>query len=173
MNDFLEENGIGILIGVLAIGALITQLPSIKEGIARQQSTAQVNKARLDSNQKLSAEKLSMQSSRDTANSRYDEGCEVVTTLRNTATAAPIQEGQPIVAGAYAAQFDARRPNPAYYIGRDVTVCDLYGTTAIMRFDPTLTYAVASSVAVTNDRGRMAQAQVKRPGMQRPNLTNQ
>ncbi len=170
MNDFLEEHGMGVLIGILAIGALITQIPNIQTNLARQQSTAAANMIRLDSNQKLTAEKLAMKTARDTANSRYDEGCEVVSTLRSASIAAPIQEGQPIVAGAYAKLFDPKHPNPAFYIGRDVTVCDLYGVTAILRFDPNLGYAVADSIAVTNDRDRMAKAKDRRPGMQRPNL---
>jgi hypothetical protein len=52
-----------------------------------------------------------------------------------------------------------------------VQVCDLYGTTAITRFDESLGYAVARSIAVTNDRDRMAKAKARRPGLQRPNLT--
>jgi hypothetical protein len=171
MNDLIEEHGWGLLIGILAFGALLTQGGNIQATIARQQSTAQANKARLDENQKLSAEQLAMQTGRNTANTRYDEGCEVITTLKSPNVAAPIQEGRPIVAGAYAAQFNPQRPNPELYLGRDVMVCDLYGTTAITRFDESLGYAVARSIAVTNDRDRMAKAKARRPGLQRPNLT--
>jgi hypothetical protein len=170
MNDLIEEHGGGLLIGIIA-AALMTQIPNIQATIARQQSTGQANKARLDENQKLSAEQLAMQTGRNTANTRYDEGCEVITTLRSPTIAAPIQEGRPIVAGAYAAQFNPQRPNPEAYLGRDVQVCDLYGTTAITRFDESLGYAVARSIAVTNDRDRMAAAKARRPGLQRPNLT--
>jgi hypothetical protein len=170
MSEFLEEHGFGVVIGIVAIGLLATQIPNIQTNIARQQATAQTNKARLDANSQLNAEKLAMQSSTQRANDRYDSGCEVISTLKSFTVAAPIQEGKPIVAGAYAKQFDPEKPNPEFYIGRDVTVCDLYGTTAIMRFDESLGYAVADSVAVTNDRGRMAKAKDRRPGMQRPNL---
>lgn len=171
MSEFLEDHGFGVLIGVVAIGVLATQIPNIQGNIARTQATAEANKARLDANSKLNAEKLAMQSSIQRANDRYDSGCEVISTLKSFAVAAPIQEGKPIVAGAYVKQFNPKKPNPEYYIGRDVVVCDLYGTTAIMRFDPNLGYAVADSIAVTNDRGRMAKAKERRPGMQRPNLT--
>lgn len=170
MSEFLEEHGFGVVIGVIAIGLLATQVPNIQSNLARAQATAEVNKARLDANSKLNAEKLAMQSSIKRANDRYDSGCEVVSTLRAFTVAAPIQEGKPIVAGAYAKQFDPKKPNPEFYIGRDVVVCDLYGTTAIMRFDPNLGYAVADSIAVTNDRERMAKAKERRPGMKRPNL---
>lgn len=170
MNDFIEEHGIGLLIGVAAIAGLMTQIPNIQSNLARTRATAEANKARLDANSKLNAEKLAMQSSINRANDRYDSGCELITVLKSPTVAASIQEGKPIVAGAYAKQFNPAKPNPDYYIGRDVTVCDLYGTTAITRFDPNLGYAVADSVAVTNDRGRMARAKARRPGMQRPNL---
>lgn len=170
MQDFLEEHGMGVLIGILAFGGLLTQLPTIGASIHRQQITAEANKARLDANSKLNAEKLSMQTGRDIANDRYDSGCEVITTLKDPKIAAPIQEGKPIVAGAYAHLFNPQKPNADHYLGRDVVVCDLYGTTAITRWDESLGYAVARSIAVTNDRGRMAKAKERRPGMQRPNL---
>lgn len=171
MNDLFEEHATGWAIGIIAAIALMTQIPNIQATISRQQSTAQANKARLDENQKLSAEQLAMQTGRNTANTRYDEGCEVITTLKSPNVAAAIQEGRPIVAGAYAAQFNPAKPNPELYLGRDVQVCDLYGTTAITRFDESLGYAVARSIAVTNDRDRMAKAKARRPGLTRPNLT--
>ena len=168
--EFEEHTGV-LVIGIAVIIALSTQIPTITQSIQRAQATAASQRQRQDDNQKLQAEKLAMQSSRDTANTRYDEGCEVITTLRSPNVAAAIQEGRPIVAGAYADQFDPQRPNPELYLGRDVVVCDLYGTTAITRFDESLGYAVANSLAVTNDRDRMAKAKARRPGLQRPNLT--
>jgi hypothetical protein len=170
MQDFFEEHGFGLLLGVVAVGVLATQMPNIQANIARQQATTQANQSRLDANSKLNAEKLAMQTGIQRANDRYDSGCELISTLKSPTVAAPIQEGKPIVAGAYAAKFNPRNPNPDHYIGRDVVVCDLYGTTAVMKFEPKLGYAVADSIAVTNDRQRMAQAKSRRPGMQRPSL---
>jgi hypothetical protein len=170
MFDF-EEDATGWAIGIGAAILLMTQIPTVVQAIQRNQATAAANQARIGDNQKLSAEKLAMQAGRDVANSRYDEGCEVVTTLKTPFIAAVIQEGRPIVAGAYANQFDPKQPNPEFYLGRDVMVCDLYGTTAITRFDESIGYAVARSIAVTNDRDRMAAAKNRRPGLQRPNLT--
>ena len=167
----LEEDGMGWAICIIAVVALATQIPTVIQSIQRNQATAAANQTRIGDNQKLNAEKLAMNSGRNVANARYDEGCEVITTLRSPNIAAAIQEGRPIVAGAYANQFNPQRPNPEAYLGRDVTVCDLYGTTAITRFDESLTYAVARSIAVTNDRDRMAKAKDRRPGLQRPNLT--
>jgi hypothetical protein len=172
MEDFLEEHGMGLLIGAVALIALATQIPTIQESIARNQATAQANKARVADNQTMNAEKLAMEQSKALANSRYDSGCEVISTLRSFGTAAAIQEGKPIVAGAYAKQFNPAHPNPDYYIGRDIVVCDLYGSTAITRWDTSLGYAVAQSLATTNDRDRMAKAQKRRPGMKRPGMTN-
>jgi hypothetical protein len=172
MEDFLEEHGIGLVIGIAAVIALATQIPNIQDSIARNQATAQANKARVADNQNLNAERLAMEQSKKLADSRYDSGCEVISTLRSFGTAAAIQEGRPIVAGAYAKQFNPARPNPDFYIGRDVVVCDLYGSTAITRWDNTLGYAVASSLATTNDRERMAKAQQRKPGIKRPSLTN-
>jgi hypothetical protein len=172
MEDFFEEYGMGLLIGVVAIVALATQIPTIQESIARNQSVAQANKARVADNQTMNAEKLAMKQSKELADSRYDSGCEVLSTLRSFGTAAAIQEGRPIVAGAYAKQFNPAHPNPDFYLGRDVVVCDLYGSTAITRWDNTFGYAVAQSLATTNDRDRMAKAQKRKPGLSRPNLTN-
>jgi hypothetical protein len=171
MNDFFEEHATGWAVGIIAVIALTTQIPTVVQAIQRNQATAAANQTRIGDNQKLNAEKLAMESGRTVANARYDEGCEVITTLRSPNIAAPIQEGRPIVAGAYAAQFDPQHPNPEAYLGRDVMVCDLYGTTAITRFDESVGYAVARSIAVTNDRDRMAKAKARRPGLQRPNLT--
>lgn len=172
MNDFIEEHGGAIAIGVIAAIALASQLPTIGQSMNRAKLTAQANQSRLQENQLQQAEKLALQASRDEANARYDSGCEVITTLRSPTIAAPIQEGKPIVAGTYAKQFNPRNPNPDHYLGRDVVVCDLYGTTAITRWDESLGYAVARSIAVTNDRDRMARAKERRPGIKRPNLTN-
>jgi hypothetical protein len=171
MQDFFEEHATGWAVGIIAVIALMTQIPNALQSIQRFQATAAANQTRLGENQKLNAEKMAMDSGRKVANARYDEGCEVITTLRSPNVAAAIQEGRPIVAGAYADQFDPQRPNPELYLGRDVVVCDLYGTTAITRFDQYLGYAVANSLAVTNDRDRMAAAKNRRPGLQRPNLT--
>ena len=171
MGDYLEEHGATLLIGIIAVAALATQIPQIEQTINRNKTTAQFTQNRIQQNQTLEAENLAMQSSRKLANSRYDSGCEVVTVLKSQTVAAPIQEGQPIVAGAYAKQFDPAKPNPSHYLGRDMVVCDLYGTTAILRMDERLGYAVARSVAVTNDRDRMAKAQQSRPGLTRPNVS--
>jgi hypothetical protein len=170
MLDFEEHIG-NFMVGIGVVIAMATQIPTITQAIQRNQATAAANQNRIGDNQKLNAEKLAMQAGRDVANTRYDEGCEVITTLRSPFVAATIQEGRPIVAGAYADRFDPQRPNPDAYLGRDVMVCDLYGTTAITRFDESIGYAVARSIAVTNDRDRMAKAKARRPGLQRPNLT--
>jgi hypothetical protein len=171
MEDFFEDYAGALLIGIGVAIALSTQIPIVVQAVQRNQATAAANQTRIGDNQKLNAEKLAMQAGRDVANTRYDEGCEVITTLRSPNIAAPIQEARPIVAGAYADRFDPQHPNPEAYLGRDVMVCDLYGTTAITRFDESVGYAVARSIAVTNDRDRMAKAKARRPGLQRPNLT--
>lgn len=171
MQDFFEEHATGWAIGIIAVIGLATQIPTITQAIQRTQATAATQQNRVAENQKLQAEKLALTQGRDIANSRYDSGCEVITTLQSPTVAAAIQEGRPIVAGAYANKFNPQRPNPELYLGRDVTVCDLYGTTAITRFDQSLGYAVANSIAVTNDRDRMAAAKNRRPGLHRPNLT--
>jgi hypothetical protein len=172
MEDFFEEYGMTLAVIAIAGVVITTQWPAIQEQIATKQSIANANKARVAENLNLSTEKAALDQSRSVANQRYDSGCELISTLRNFGTAAAIQEGKPIVAGAYAKQFNPAHPNPDYYIGRDVVVCDLYGSTAITRWDNSLGYAVAQSLATTNDRARMAAAQKRKPGLQRPNLTN-
>ena len=170
VQEWMSENWLGVAIGSIAAITLATQLPSIQNGIERNQSVALANKSRLEENQKLEAQKLTLQASEDIANARYDKGCEVITTLKNATVATTIQEGQPILSGAYSHLYrNSNRPiNPLHFIGRDISVCDLYGTTAIMQFDPAKRYAVAGSIAVTSDRGRMQKAQKSRPGLIRP-----
>lgn len=172
IQDWLEEHYVGLVIGGIAVVTLATQMPSIQDGIQRNQSVALANKSRLEENQKLEAQKLTLQASEDIANARYDKGCEVITTLKNETVATTIQEGQPILSGAYSYLYrTSNRPlNPLHFIGRDITVCDLYGTTAIMQIDAAKRYAVASSVAVTSDRTRMQKVQKSRPGLTRPSL---
>ncbi|MBN8563556.1 MAG: hypothetical protein J0L70_23740 [Leptolyngbya sp. UWPOB_LEPTO1] len=171
--EWLGEHWLGILIGGIATVTLVTQIPSIQENLQRNQNVAQANKARLEENQKLEAQKLTLQASEGIANERYDKGCEVIVTLANPNLATTIQEGVPILSGAYAPlyQKNPNRPiNPKHFIGRDITVCDLYGTTAVMQLDPSRGYAVARSIAVTSDRTRMKKAQEREKGLSRPSL---
>jgi hypothetical protein len=170
MSDLLKENGLLIGITALCLLGIATQIPAMQTHQARNAAIAQTQSASVLQGDLLSAEQAASVVQSEVANERYDTGCEVISTLRNAGVASVIQEGQPIVAGAYADRFDSARPNAGYYLGRDVRVCDLYGTTAVMRFDPKLNYAVAGSIAVTADRQRMAKAKDSRPGIARPNL---
>lgn len=173
IQEWLSEHWLGIAISGIAAVTLATQIPSIQENLQRNQSVAQANKARLEENQKLEAQKLTLQASEEIANDRYDKGCEVIATLENAKVATTIQEGQPILSGAYAPlyQKNPKRPlNPRHFIGRNIVVCDLYGTTAIMQFDSSKNYAVAGSIAVTSDRARMDKAQSRMKGMSRPSF---
>jgi hypothetical protein len=170
MSDFIQENK--LLIGVSALCLVIgaTQIPAMQAHQTRNAVIAQSQADKLQQSDLIAAEQAASVGQIDIANERYDSGCELVATLRNASVASVIQEGRPIVAGAYAAKFDPLRPNPELYLGRDVTVCDGYGTTAKTKFDQRLGYAVATNIAVTNDRARMGKAIASRPGMIRPNL---
>ena len=171
--EWLSEHWLGIAIAGIAAVTFVTQIPSIQENLQRNQNVAEANKQRLEENQKLEAQKLTLQASQEIANERYDKGCEVIATLKNAKVATTIKEGQPIVDGAFAPLYvkNPNRPlNPRHFIGRDITVCDLYGTTAITQFDPSKGYAVAGSIAVTSDRARMDKAQQRMKGMNRPSF---
>jgi hypothetical protein len=170
MSDFIQENK--LLIGVSALCLVVgaTQIPAMQAHQTRNAAIAQSQADKLQQSDLIAAEQAASEGQIGIANERYDTGCELVATLSRADVAATIQEGRPIVGGAYAAKFDPKRPNPEFYLGRDVTVCDGYGTTAKTKFDPKLGYAVAANIAVTNDRARMAKAIASRPGMQRPNL---
>jgi hypothetical protein len=170
MRDAIQENK--LLIGITALCLVIgaTQIPAMQAHQTRNAAIAQSQEALLQQSDLIAAEQAASLGQTEIANERYDTGCELVATLKRADVASVIQEGQPIVAGAYAAQFNPLRPNPSFYLGRDVTVCDGYGTTAKTKFDARLGYAVASNIAVTTDRARMAKAIASRPGMQRPNL---
>ncbi|MBW4441880.1 MAG: hypothetical protein KME10_11715 [Plectolyngbya sp. WJT66-NPBG17] len=171
--EWFGEHWVGIAIAGIAAATLVTQIPSIQENLQRNQNVAQANRGRLEENQKLEAQKLTLQASEEIANERYDKGLEVIATLENAKIATTIQEGQPILSGAYAPLYvkNPKRPvNPKHFIGRDIVVGDLYGTTAIMQFDPSRGYAVAGSIAVTSDRARMDKAQQRMKGMNRPSF---
>jgi hypothetical protein len=164
MSDFqewLSENGIGLAIAALALGAFATQLPSIQEGFAQNQAVARQNRAQLQANQQNEAQKLALQAAVEIANDRFDKGCAVVEALAFQGVATSIIENGPIIEGAYASIYRKNpklKVNPAHYIGRDITVCDLRGTTAVMKFDPEKGYATAQSIAVTNDLDRAKRA---------------
>lgn len=159
-----------ILVGLLGVGLIATQTPRVL-------SQLEMDRVATASAAQTKQQALTMQARKEiesdlqaAANQRYDGGCEVVSTLRSPTVAATIQEGKPVVAGAYADKFDPKSPSPEFYIGRDLTLCDCYGTTAITRFDESLGYAVAKEIATTPDRQRMANACKSRPGMKRPGL---
>lgn len=163
-------DGSYLLVGLLAAGAIATQFPKI---MAQQQMDAVATTASQKTQQDALTMKVRQEAEKEmktTANLRYDQGCEVVSALKSPTIAAAIQEGKPIVAGAYADKFSPAAPNPSFYVGRDLTMCDCYGTTAITRFDESLGYAVAKEIATTPDRERMANACASRPGMKRPGL---
>lgn len=174
MNDWIEENWGLLLVGGIVVFAVSTQMPQIKYKIANQQVATDLNRLQDTQNQIAAQKTIVMEEGKKIANGRYDAGCEVIVDLDKYMAKKPIAEawvikqGQGIVSAAHAKQFRIK-PAPSYYIGRDITVCDLYGTTAITEFDPKLGYAVAGSVAVTNDRNRM-QAARNRTRVNRPDL---
>jgi hypothetical protein len=169
MNDIFKENGALIIAGLVASVGIATQWPAIQQHQNQQAAIAQSQSSRIQAGEVLAAEQAARVGEIEIANERYDQGCEVISTLKMD-TATTIIENGPIVSGAYAKVFNPLAPNPGHYIGRDIVVCDLYGTTAITRYNPALGYAVASSIAVTNDRKRMQAAQ-DRMKLARPNLT--
>jgi hypothetical protein len=172
MSDFWDENKGSIFVGLIAAFAIYTQLPDIKQQFATNQQIALANQGRVKANQTMIVAEAALKQSKEIANARYDGGCEIITTVKNMSKATTIQEGKPIVSGAYAKVFDPRNPNPDHYVGRDLTVCDLYGATAITEWNDQLGHAVAGSLATTNDRSRMAAAAARKPGINRPGLTN-
>jgi hypothetical protein len=170
MSNLLSENK-GLLITVaLSAAVLATQWGSIKSHIDQNSAIAESLKISQSQNQKMEAEKIVLEGSSEIANARYDKGCEVISTLLNAKNATTMQENQPIINGAFAGIYQ-KNPKLAvdsrHYIGRGVTVCDLYGSTAVMATDPKRGYAVATSLAVTSDRTRMDKAQ-SRSQLSRP-----
>lgn len=170
MSNFVRDNTPLLFVSVICLMVGATQTPTIMQHQQRNAAIAMSQAEKMNQSDLMTAEQAASVVQTEIANDRYDTGCELIATLSRSDVAAPIQEGQPIVAGAYRKQFNPDRPNPNFYLGRDVTVCDGYGTTAKTKFDPKLRYAVAANIAVTNDRTRMAKAIASRPGMQRPNL---
>jgi hypothetical protein len=163
-------DGSYVLVGLLAVGAIATQVPKIQSQLQMDQVATTASRQSQQEALTMKVKQEAESGLRTTANLRYDQGCEIVSTLKSPTVAAAIQEDKPIVAGAYADKFSLAAPNPDYYVGRDLTMCDCYGTTAITRFDKSLGYAVAKEIATTSDRKRMASACASRPGMKRPGL---
>jgi hypothetical protein len=92
IQEWLSEHGMGLVIGGVALIVLATQFSSIQESLGRNQAVAQLNKARLQQNQELEAQKLVLSQSEAIANDRYDKGCEVIEALQYRGTATTIQE---------------------------------------------------------------------------------
>jgi hypothetical protein len=156
-----------LIVGSLAAGVLFWQWPSIQARQADQAASVAEAKTQMAAQDKMTANQLVMAESAKCAEDRYSRGVEVVSTLQMD-KAAPIREGKPIVAGAYAKRFNPAKPNPNFYMGAGSTVGDAYGTTAVLRDDTEKGYAVASYICVTPNRGVMAKALEQRPGLQRP-----
>lgn len=164
-----------LIVGAAAAAVIFWQLPNIQAKQADQAASVAEAKVQMAAQDRMTANKMVLDESAKCAEERYAKGVEIVSNL-GMDKAVPIQEGQPVVAGAYAKRFKAAIQDPkfnqagisSFYIGRDVSVGDAYGTTAIMRFDPSLGYAIASEICVTPNRALMANAIKQRPGLQRP-----
>lgn len=156
-----------LIVGALALGVLVWQLPNIQEKQAEQSASVASAKAGMLAQDKMTADQMVLDASAQCAEVRYKKGVEVVSDI-TMKTAVPIQEGQPVIAGAYAKKYNPAKPNPDFYVGRDVVVGDGYGMTAILRFDPQKGYAVARDICVTPSREQMQLAMKQRPGLQRP-----
>jgi hypothetical protein len=164
------------LASLATLGLAATQFGNIMDTRGRMERTAQSQQGRLGQLDQATAREAARVGSVAIANARFDTGCEVIVDLNKQGTASTIEENQPIIAGAYATQNKGKPLSlisPSHFIGRDVLVCDLYGTTALMTFDQNKGYAVAMDLATTNDRVRMAKARDRMPGIQRPSLTSQ
>lgn len=146
----MNDGAIMTIGAVLLIGLAATQVPAYQ---ARQ--------AQIDANGAEARQQIQITAQNDamataeaeeakTANARYAGHCEPIQALR-VDDAAPIRNGEPIVAGAYAATFDPVKPDPGKYLGDGVNVCDFFGKTATMEFDASKGYSVASRVAVSRD----------------------
>ena len=173
MIHWIDENKGMMTVSAIAALVLLTQFSSIKAKFAQNDRIAKSQSTALEMNQKLEAQKIVLENSRQIANDRYDTGCEVISTLAYKNVATVIAENQPIISGAFA-EIYRKNPNlkfnPAHFIGRDITVCDLYGTTAITQFDAVKGFSTAQSIAVTNDRDRMKKAIAHNQNLLRPSF---
>jgi hypothetical protein len=162
---------IGVLVASLALGA--TQIPQVISSQTKNAAIVASQTERTMQADKAQAREAARSVSVAIANARYDQGCEVIGALDRPGIATTIEENAPIVAGAFqkqAAKVPFEKMSRSWLLGRDVSVCDAYGTTAIMTWDDQKGYATAQDIAVTNDRARFAKAVNSRPGLQRPAL---
>ena len=164
-----------LIVAIGAVAVIAWQWPTIQAKQADQAASIAEAKVQMMAQDKMTANKMVLEESARCAEERYGKGVEIVANLGMT-KAVPIQQGRPIVAGAYADRYKKAIADPkfdragigTFYIGRGVAVADAYGTTAIMKFDPTMGYSIAADLCVTPDRSLMAKAVKQRPGLQRP-----
>jgi hypothetical protein len=146
----MNDSAIMAIGAVLLTGLAVTQVPAYQA----RQAQIDANGAEARQQMQITAQNDAMATAEaeesKTANARYAGHCEPIQALRAD-DAAPIRNGEPIVAGAYAATFNAANPDPSKYLGDGVNVCDFFGKTATMEFDARKDYAVANRVAVTHD----------------------
>lgn len=146
----MNDSAIMAIGAVLLTGLAATQVPAYQARQAQIDANGAESRAALQITAQNDAMASAEAEEAKTAEARYAEHCEPIQALRVN-DAAPIRNGEPIVAGAYAATFDAAKPDPGKYLGDGVNVCDFFGKTATMEFDGTKGYAVASRVAVTRN----------------------
>jgi hypothetical protein len=160
-------------LAVVAVVAVVAQGPSF---LRQQQMKARVNEAGAiaqESTYSAQLQREQAESQAEVANARYDLGGEMVFATGSNSAAA-IQEGQPVIAGAYQHLYKAGtkvdQVNPSHYVGGGITLLGAYGETAVTEFDPKLGYAVARKMAVTPDRDRINKAIARYKGATRPSL---
>jgi hypothetical protein len=159
--------------------AVVATIVAIVQGpgfLRQQQMKARVNEAgALTQENAYSAQvqREQAETEAEVANARYDLGGEMVFATGSNKAAA-IQEGQPVIAGAYQHLYPAGttidRVNPSHYIGAGITLLGAYGETAVTELDPKLGYAVARKMAVTPDANRINKAIARYKGASRPSL---
>jgi len=160
------------LAGVAAI-VVVVQGPGF---IRQQQMKAQVNEASAAEQKNTysaQVQREQAESQAEIANARYDLGGEMVFATGSTKAAA-IQEGYPVIAGAYQHLYSSGttidKVNPSHFVGAGITLLGAYGETAVTEFDQKLGYAVARNMAVTPDRDRINKAIARYKGATRPSL---
>ena len=166
-----------LIVSAMAITVLIWQWPDIQAKQAASMASLAEAKSQMAKQDRITASKMVLDDSAKCAEERYLKGVEVVSD-RDMTKAVPVQEGHPVVAGAYIDRYRKALANPnfnraglsAFYLGRNVTVGDAYGTTAVMKFDVEKGYAVAEDLCVTPNRSLMAKAVKQRPGLERPGM---
>ncbi len=162
-----------LVVGGLAVVVVLSQAPSLMAQFEMDKISKAAGMASRQESQNLQVQQEAIDGQAEIAETRYQEGCEIVFAT-GTKKAASLQEGEPVIAGAYAHLYKAgvntKSVNPSHFIPKGITLCGPYGDTGITEFDPERGYAVVRQMATTPNKEVVKAAMSRYAGAERPSI---